>query len=79
MVQVSSQKHISGFYFFIFLIAKFDEIGLRMIASLLATLQKWKTYALDVNGCITQWFFSTNFVIFQKQIWENIRKMGFLV
>jgi hypothetical protein len=48
------------------LIAKFDEIGLWMIATLLGTLQKWKTNAMDVNGCVTQWFFWTNFVIFQQ-------------
>jgi hypothetical protein len=42
MVQVSSQKHISGFYFFHFLIAKFDKIGLWTIATLLATLQSEK-------------------------------------
>jgi hypothetical protein len=39
MVQVSSPKIFQD-YFFIFLIAKFEEIGLWMIATLLATLQK---------------------------------------
>jgi hypothetical protein len=39
MVQVSSPKILQDFLV-IFLIAKFDEIGLWMIATLLATLQK---------------------------------------
>ncbi len=74
MVQVSSPKILQDFLV-IFLIAKFDEIGLWMIATLLATLQKWKN-AMDVNGCITQWFFWTNFVIFQQNNLGKYQKNG---
>jgi hypothetical protein len=58
------------------LIAKFDEIGLWMIATLLATLQKWKKNAMDVSGCVTQWFFWTNFVIFQQNFLGKYQKNG---
>jgi hypothetical protein len=39
-------------------------------------ITKWKKNAMDASGCVTQWFFSTNFVIFQQKNLGKYQKNG---